>query len=336
MINKLLIFLLSVVVLSYCVTKFNFYNKVVYSVPLGLDDFVSPEENPQTIKKVELGKMLFFDPRLSVDGSISCSSCHLSSHAFTNGAEVAVGVRKQTGDRNVPTLFNRAYSKIQFWDGRASSLEDQAWGPILNPKEMGNTVDNALQTIRKISGYQKFFQQTFQEKANKKNVALALSAFERTLLSGNSAFDQYKAGNKTALNESAIRGMNLFFDKFKCVNCHQGSNFTNEKLSPRCYPKGLELASSDFPGDVSKKRVLYKVPTLRNIALSGPYMHNGKLATLREVIEFYNHSGKAPAVLGNSIDFPKIEMNESDKNDLIEFLNQLTGNQQSITAPTLP
>src|SRR5690349_11032078 len=165
--------------------------------PLGLVPVVWPADNPYTPEKAELGRLLYFDPRLSADGTVSCATCHNPKYAFTDGAAVSTGIRGQTGNRSAPTVINRAYSLAQFWDGRAATLEAQAKGPIANPIEMGNTHDACSATIGKIAGYRPLFAKAFgSEEANIDRIAMAIATFERTLLSGNAPYDRYKKGDK--------------------------------------------------------------------------------------------------------------------------------------------
>src|SRR5512133_1736092 len=196
-------------------------------VPLGLPPFTWPKDNPYSAAKVELGRTLYFDRRLSADESVSCASCHEPRHAFTDGAAVSTGIKSQKGGRSAPTIINRAYSLAQFWDGRAGTLEDQAIGPIANPIEMGMTHDAAVDRLRGIAGYRAMFAQAFgSEEITIGTVAKAVAAFERTVMSGNAPYDRYKRGDKNAMTPAQVRGMDVFFNKAKCDQCHEGSNFT--------------------------------------------------------------------------------------------------------------
>jgi cytochrome c peroxidase len=201
-------------------------------VPLGLVPVMWPKDNLYSPEKVELGKLLYFDTRLSADNSVSCATCHSPEHAFTDGASVSTGIKGQKGGRSAPTVINRAYSLAQFWDGRAGTLEEQAKGPIANPIEMGNTHDAVVSNIRNVTGYRAMFKASFgTEDITIDHVAKAIATFERTVLSGNSAYDRYVAGNKKAMSAEQVRGMNVFVNKAKCDQCHEGLNFTSNSYA---------------------------------------------------------------------------------------------------------
>src|SRR5258705_6713707 len=196
--------------------------------PLGLLPIDWPADNPYTVEKSELGKLLYFDKRLSADNTVSCASCHDPSHGYTDGSHVSTGIKGQKGGRSAPTVFNRAYSLNQFWDGRAATLEEQAKGPIQNPIEMGETHVNVVQKLRGVKGYRVLFAKSFgTEEFTIDDMAKAIATFERTLLSGNSPYDRYKAGNKKALTDEQKRGIDVFMNKAKCDQCHEGINFTS-------------------------------------------------------------------------------------------------------------
>jgi cytochrome c peroxidase len=296
------------------------------NLPLGLVARVWPAENPYSLEKVELGRLLFFDKRLSVDDTISCADCHNPKYAFTDGQAVATGVRGQKGGRSAPTVINRVYSVEQFWDGRAATLEEQAKGPIANPIEMANTHEAVVEKLRSVKGYKPLFKQAFgAEEITIDLVAKAIATFERTIVSGNSPFDLYKAGNKKALSVSAQRGLDVFFNKAKCDQCHFGINFTDGGF----YNVGVsmdkpnpDLGRFDFTKRESDKGA-FKTPTLREIALTAPYMHNGSLATLEDVVEFYNKGGIPNPNLDRRM--KQLNLTERDKKDLVEFLKSLTG-----------
>ena len=199
-------------------------------VPLGLDAdrMEIPTDNPLTSAKIELGKLLFFDPRLSVDDTVSCASCHSPQFGFSNGLATAIGVKGQRGGRSSPVAINRAFSTLQFWDGRSASLEDQALGPIQASIEMGHDLKAVVAKLKGIPGYPELFRKAFGTDVRSEGIAKAIASFERTLLSGNSPFDRYEAGEMSALSPDARRGLVIFRTKANCTSCHGGFNFTDE------------------------------------------------------------------------------------------------------------
>jgi cytochrome c peroxidase len=295
-------------------------------LPLGLVDRVWPAENPFSLEKAELGRLLFFDKRLSVDDTVSCADCHNPKFAFTDGQAVATGVRGQKGGRSAPTVINRVYSVEQFWDGRAPTLEEQAKGPIANPIEMANTHEAVVARLKTIKGYGPLFKRAFgSDEITIDLVAKAIATFERTIVSGNSPYDRYKSGNKTALSESARRGMDIFFNKTKCDQCHFGINFTDGSFVN--LGVGMDKPEPDLGRYLFTKREsdkgAFKTPTLREIAHTAPYMHDGSLAALEDVVEFYNKGGTPNPNLDKRM--KKLDLTEQDKKDLVEFLKSLSG-----------
>lgn len=291
-------------------------------VPLGLKPLKKLRSNVMTEEKIALGKQLYFDKRLSSDNTISCASCHDPNKGWSNGEATAAGVEGQRGGRSAPTIINSAYQKFQFWDGRAGSLEEQALGPIANPIEMNLPVDEAVKRIANIEGYAKQFQAVFGEPVNAENLAKAIAAFERTVLSGNSPYDQFKAGDKAALSEQAQMGMKLFFGKANCSGCHVGSNFTDNGF----HNLGVSFLSDapDFGREVISKlggdKGAFKTPTLRDIARSAPYMHDGSLATLEDVVDYYDKGATPNEYLDEEI-FP-LKLSDEQKAALVAFLKE--------------
>lgn len=306
-----------------------------FPAPLGLAPMVWPKDNPYTPEKAELGRTLYFDPRLSADSTISCATCHAPKYAFTDAMPVSIGIRGQRGTRSAPTIINRGYSLAQFWDGRAPTLEQQAKGPIGNPIEMGESPQAMVERLKTIPGYRVWFAKVFgAEDFTIDHVAQAIATFERTVLSGNSAFDRYKAGNKKALTPAQVRGMNIFFKKAKCDKCHEGMNFTTNEFhnlgvgTDKPNPDVGRFAVTKDPKDWAA----FKTPTLRDIAETPPYMHDGSLKTLREVVDFYDKGG----VLNRNLDadIKPLKLTVDEKNDLVEFLRALSGQGwQNIHAP---
>lgn len=311
--------------------------KWTMELPLGLDadSAYIPENNPMSDGKVQLGKLLYFDPRLSKDGSISCASCHNPFHGFADPNRTSSGVRGQLGGRNSPTVLNRLFSAEQFWDGRAKDLEEQAHGPLINPVEMAMAShDDVVKSVQAVTGYAPLFKKAFGDgSVTMQRIAQAIATYERTVLSGNSPYDRYQAGDKSQLSASAVRGMQLFNGKAKCVTCHVGFNFTDENY--RNIGVGMDAAKPD-PGryEVTKEdadRGAFKTPTLRDIALSAPYMHDGSDATLLAVVEFYDRGGIANPHL--SADIKPLGLSGQEKADLVAFMNALTGEVTNAEPP---
>jgi len=308
-------------------------------VPLGLLPIPWPSDNPYSADKVELGRLLFFDPRLSKDDTVSCASCHSPEHAFTDGEANSKGMGGQRGNRSAPTTLNRAYSLAQFWDGRASSLEDQAKGPMANPIEMGHSHAGVVNKLNMIVGYRTRFEKVFGEpEVTIDAVAQAIATFERTLLSGNSPYDRYKAGQKAALTPAQIRGLDVFVNKAKCDQCHEGINFTSNSY----HNLGVGMAADNAKANPDPGRFevtkdpkdfgAFKTPTLRDVARTAPYMHDGSLKTLEEVVEFYDKGGTPNKNLDEKV--KPLKLTEQDKKDLVSFLKALNGEGwQSVTAP---
>jgi cytochrome c peroxidase len=304
-------------------------------VPLGLRPIPWPKNNPYSAAKWELGRYLYFDKRLSADGTVSCATCHDPAKAFTDNEPNSQGIKGQRGDRSAPTVINRAYGFAQFWDGRASSLEEQAKGPMQNPIEMGHTHEAIVGALKKNAGYQKLFQAAFgNAEVDIDRAAQAIATFERTVLSGNSAYDKYKAGNKSALSASAIRGMDVYFNKAKCDQCHEGLNFTTNAYHN--LGVGMDKPNPDEGRFKVTRNPLdwgaFKTPTLRDISRTAPYMHDGSLKTLEEVVDFYDRGGTPNKNLDERM--KKLNLTPTEKKDLVEFLKALDGEGwQHLTAP---
>jgi cytochrome c peroxidase len=303
--------------------------------PLGLVPVVWPRDNPYTPQKVALGRLLYFDPRLSADGTVSCATCHNPKYAFTDGAAVSTGIRGQKGNRSAPTVINRAYSLAQFWDGRAPTLEEQAKGPMANPIEMGSTHIGIVENLKNIQGYRTLFTTAFgTDDITIDRAAQAITTFERTIMSGNSPYDRYRAGQKTAMTPSQVRGNDVFLNKAKCDSCHEGVNFTSNMYA------NLGVGADKPDPDVGRYTVthdpkdwgVFKTPTLREIARTAPYMHDGSLKTLVDVVEYYDKGGTPNRNLDQRI--KALHLTDQDKKDLVAFLNALSGEGwQKIAAP---
>ncbi len=302
-----------------------------YTLPTitGLEDpnTYVPADNPLTKEKIELGRILFFDKRLSKNNTIACASCHMAKKGFTDGMPVSTGIHGLKGGRSAPVSFNRVYSKMQFWDGRAATLEDQSIGPFANPIEHGfANHDEMVAKMKKIPGYRKLFQEVFGGEITIQDVGRAIASFQRTVLSGNSAVDKFDiGGDASALNDSGKRGLELFRGKARCTRCHSGFNFTDEKFH------NLGIGWDDNKVDLGRYMETknpedigaFKTPTLREIARTGPYMHDGRFKTLEEVVKFYNQGGVKNPHQDNTI-IP-LELTDEEQQDLVAMLKSLNG-----------
>ena len=285
-----------------------------------------PANHPSSPEKIHLGKQLYFDGRLSADNKVSCASCHDPAKGYSNGEQFATGVGGQKGGRNAPTVINTAYQRYQFWDGRASSLEDQALGPVQNPIEMNMKLEDVVTKLNAISGYREQFQKIFGTDVTADGIAKAIAAYERTIISCDAPYDRFKAGDKTALSESAQRGMKLFFGKANCSACHSGFNFTDNAFH------NIGIPGSDDGRTVISKSLgdkgAFKTPTLREIAKSAPYMHDGSLKTLEEVIAHYIKGGTANPQLDEEL-YP-LKLTNDEIADLATFI------RDGLSSPTYP
>jgi cytochrome c peroxidase len=305
---------------------------------LGLQEEAAyiPPDNPLTAEKIELGRQLYFDGRLSADGTVSCATCHAPDKGFSDNRPTSIGIKGQVGGRNAPVAINRLFSQEQFWDGRAASLEDQALGPIQNPIEMGNTLKKMVATLNGIEWYRKLFRRVFGTDVTAAGVAKAIAAFERSLVCGNSAFDRYEDGDDAALSEREQRGLDLFREKANCVRCHTGFAFTDERYHN--IGVGMDKPKPDLGRYKITKKVsdkgAFKTPTLRNIAASAPYLHDGSARTLEDVIEFYDKGGVKNPHLSNEI--KPLKLTSKEKTDLVEFLKSLSCPDLQVAAPALP
>jgi len=309
-------------------------------IPFGLEEsaVVIPEDNPLTREKIELGRLLFFDKRLSKDNTVACANCHLSRFGFTDGQKVATGIRGQKGGRSAPASINRVFSKAQFWDGRAATLEEQSIGPFINPIEHGfANHDEMIAKMKKIQGYRKLFKQVFGTDITIADVGKAIASFQRTILSGNSPADRFDMGQEEkAISPEARRGLGLFREKARCTKCHSGFNFTDEKFHNLGI--GWDTNTVDLGRYMVTKTPVdigaFKTPTLREIARTAPYMHDGRFKTLEEVVNFYNQAGvKNPHQ--DELIIP-LELTDQEKHDIVEFLRTLNGEGwQHVASPTV-
>ena len=291
-----------------------------------LGEMFVPEDNPYSEEKVALGKKLFFDKRLSLDNSMSCASCHLPEKAFTDGLAIAEGVKGRKAFRNTPSLYNVGFSPTFMFDAHITSLEEQALVPILDTNEMAATIKAIIDKLSKDPYYAKAVRKIYNREIDAWAITRGLATFQRTLISDNSPFDRYYyKGEKGAISESAKRGWKIFSEKLYCIQCHTPPYFTNFKAENN----GLYL---DYIGDQGRFRIhgnstdkgKFKIPTLRNIKLTGPYMHDGSMGTLQEVIEHYSRGGEQH--VNKSPIIQPFHLNVDEKKALIEFLGALSDN----------
>ena len=295
--------------------------------PLGLDAYLPvPADNPLTPERAALGRKLFFEKRLSRDATVSCASCHDPALGYADDEPVAVGVRGQKGPRRTPRLINRAYGLSFFWDGRASSLEEQVLKPVANPIEMDLPVEEAVGRLGEDPEYTQAFQAAFDGGPTAERLAFALAGYVRTILSGDSPYDRYLAGDESAMSAAQKRGLALFRGKAACAVCHVGPNLTDERFhntgvgwADGTWADPGRAAVSGEPAD----RGAFKTPPLREVAKSGPYMHDGSLGTLSDVIEFYDEGGKENPNL--DLDMQPLRLSDQEKADLAAFLEALSG-----------
>lgn len=291
-----------------------------------------PEDNPMTPEKIELGKMLYFDPRLSGDDTISCASCHEPAKGWSDNRRTFLGFQGHVGARNSPTIINSGFYSLQFWDGRMKTLEQQALGPIQDKGEMNLSLEELIVKLNAVPEYVDRFQQVFGTEITTDGVAKAIAAFERTIVIDDTDFDKYLKGNKSAMSADAIAGMELFAGKAGCIACHNGpslsdNNFHNVGVVSE--DKG-RFGFTGNPEDNGK----FKTPQLRGIGHTAPYMHAGQLATLEDVVDFFNKGGDAHS--NKSVLIQPLNLTATEKSNLVAFLNALTGELPIVEAPELP
>lgn len=301
----------------------------------------APADNPTTEAKVQLGKMLYMDPRFSSTGTVSCNSCHNVMEGGDDSRSTSMGVHGKTGGRNAPTVWNSAFHSVQFWDGRAALLEDQAKGPVANPVEMGmSDVETAMGRVRKIPGYEAEFVKVFgKDSMTVDNAAKAVAAFERTLITPNSPYDKFVKGDKSALDAQQQRGMKRFAE-VGCVSCHSGAAFNGPEMpagqgfyakfptfAENAYIEKYQLGADKGRQEVTSSPAdanMFRVQTLRNITDTAPYFHNGSVNSLHEAVKVM-----AKTQLNKNL-------SQQETDDIVAFLSALTSEYPEITMPRLP
>jgi len=311
---------------------------------------------------VALGRTLYFDKRLSKDGTVACAACHATTKGFADGEKLPDGIGGRKGARNSPTILNAVFNEFQFWDGRGGSLEEQAKGPLVNPVEMGfSSLEDAVAVVRGVPQYREEFQKIFGREPTIDDVVAAIASFERTVVSGDSHFDRFTAGESSAISESARRGWELWNGKARCNTCHPFGDATPNFSDNKFHNIGVAAKGRDFaslarraagigdPAELAfhadytelgrfivtrqpKDIGAFKTPGLREVALTAPYMHDGSEATLLDVVNFYDRGGETNPYLDGGI--VALKLTEQEKADLVAFMESLTG--QGEGSPTRP
>jgi cytochrome c peroxidase len=296
-----------------------------------------PADNAPNAERISLGRTLFFDPRLSGSGFISCATCHNPAMAWSDGLPTGFGHDFKRLGRGTPTILNAAYQPLLMWDGRKNSLEAQALGPIESAGEMNMPLDELVKRLSGIVGYQPLFDKAYPgEGISKETVGKALASFERTIVSTTSPFDKWRRGDKKAISESAQRGFVLFNDKAACVKCHQGFNFSDNGF----HNIGVKsLGDTEDEGRFAHRKIkilkgAFKTPTLRDIDLTPPYMHNGIYQTLEEVVDHYDRGGDVKTNLSPNIQ--PLGLTAQERQDLVAFMKTLTGTPMRVEIPQVP
>jgi len=299
--------------------------------PLGIDSQLTDLKGAPTPERVRLGRWLFYDTRLSADGTIACATCHRPEHAFSEPTPVSTGIRRQKGSRKAPSFINQAWTLFPhfFWDGRAGSLDEQALGPIANPIEMGSTHEAMVSTLAKVGAYGKYFKQAFgTEQITKERIARAIADYERTRMSGNSPWDRWRRNRDETVSAEVKKGHELFFGKAGCNQCHLGQNFTDStfhNLGVGWDPSSRKFADEGryLVTNAQADRGAFKTPTLREVRLHPPYMHDGSLKTLREVVRHYNKGGNKNPFLDPKIQ--PLNLTEEEITALVKCMEALEG-----------
>lgn len=309
----------------------------VAPIPLGLDRHLPvPAGNHLTGGKIALGQRLFFDPILSADSTLACAGCHDPARAFTDGRQVSRGVQGRAGRRNVPTLVNRAYGKSFFWDGRTATLEEQVLQPVEDPIEMGASLDDVVARLTAHPEYRRLFRQAFNADPTANHLGDALASYVRMILSGGSAYDTLARGHGSGAPAEVRRGLALFRGKGRCIQCHIGPNLSDELFHNTgvAYRNGTLMDSGRYRiSGLREDLGAFKTPTLREVGQTAPYMHDGSLATLEEVVRFYDAGGRL-----NPYQDPILHplgLTVEERRALVTFLESLTG-LAALGPPTAP
>ncbi|MFQ3574113.1 MAG: cytochrome c peroxidase [Thermodesulfovibrionales bacterium] len=347
-----------IIIIFYIIFSFSTVSYAKVLKPI--DKIPIPRDNPQTTEKIELGKKLFFDRRLSGDGTMSCATCHIPDMAFTDGQAISLSYPTTKNWRNTPTLINIAFHKSLFWDGRSRSLEDQALFPVMSSFEMNLNLDYMEEKIRQVPYYRETFKRIFQEDVNKNNIAKALAAFQRSLISKNAPIDRFLKGDKNALSTQAKKGYEIFTTKGGCIKCHHGEALMDQKFHALFVPQKEEhindplieitrrfVAKQHNFKDyktlkedvgrylITKKKqdwMAFKTPSLREVAKTAPYMHNGYFDSLDDVIDFFDIGGGK----GNKVLKP-LKLTKEEKENLKVFLIEaLSSDDIKIIHPEIP
>lgn len=296
-----------------------------------LGEMTIPDDNPMTDEKIELGKTLYFDPRLSGNNVQSCMSCHAQGAGFGDGMAKFIGFEGVVGARNSPTIINSGYYKENFWDGRAGSLEEQALGPIQSEIEMNQNLDELVIELNGVPTYVEQFNKIFNDKISADNIAKALAAFERTIVVSDTAFDRYLQGDDDAISADAKDGMKLFAGKASCISCHAGPLLSDHNYH------NLGMSGDDGRFAVTgneEDKGKFRTSGLRGVAHTAPFMHDGSLETLKDVVQYYNEGGGEHA--NKSALMNPLNLTDKEVNSLVAFLESLSGELPNVEKPEIP
>ncbi len=324
----------TIILLLALLTTSSLFANTLASQWLRPNSVPTPYDNQLTAKRVALGKLLYFDVRLSSANNISCATCHDPEMGWSDALPKAIGHNGAQGPRNSPTIINTAYQEHQFWDGRANSLEEQALGPIENVVEMNMPLNKLIPKLKKIDGYVKLFKEAYPNaQITKETLAKAIASFERTILSTESAFDRYIKGDKNAISQDAKDGFTLFRSKGRCTDCHSGFNFTDGSFH------NLGLGDSDkgrihIRKGISRGTGEMKTPTLRDITKTWPYFHDGSVKTLHEATAICGNGGRYPDTQNLSPLIIDRGLNIDEIEQIVAFLRTLEGKEMNLVIPT--